>query len=193
MSNIKNIAIFASGNGTNANVLIEQEKRYCYSTKLIISSNKKAGVLDVANFHNIPSCTITKNDFLNQKSVLSILKSYNISYIVLAGWLLKIPTFLINKYPNKIINIHPSLIPKYAGKGMYGMNVHETVIKNKEKESGLTIHLVNEEYDKGKILFQAKLTINKNDTATQLANKILSLEHACFPIIVNLLCEDAFK
>ena len=126
----------------------------------------------------------------NPEHVLSILKKFDINFIVLAGYLLKVPEYLINAYPNYIINIHPALLPKHGGKGMYGDNVHKAVVENKDKESGITIHYVNENYDEGTIIFQAKCPVSESDTYEDVANKVHALEYKYFPEIIEQVLND---
>ena len=178
---MKNIVIFASGAGSNAQAIIDFFRGSNeVNIALIVSNKKNAGVLNIAQAEEIDSILIDKKIMANE-SFLEVLKNYTTDLIVLAGYLWKIPDYLIQTYESKIVNIHPSLLPKYGGKGMYGSNVHEAVIENKESESGITIHLVNEEYDKGKILLQEKVQVTKSDTANILAKKIHKLEHEHFP------------
>jgi len=183
------IAIFASGAGSNARKIIEyfENKGLRIKVSLIVCNVPGAGVLDIAEEKGIPSLMINKSDFAANGYVES-LKNAGIDFIVLAGFLWKVPEVLVRAYPKAIINIHPALLPKYGGKGMYGTRVHEAVIASGEKESGITIHWVNEHYDEGAIIFQAKCSIDASDTATSLANKIHALEHAHFaPTIEKLL------
>jgi formyltetrahydrofolate-dependent phosphoribosylglycinamide formyltransferase len=183
------IAIFASGAGSNARKIIEyfENKGLRIKVSLIVCNVPGAGVLDIAEEKGIPSLMINKSDFAANGYVES-LKNAGIDFIVLAGFLWKVPEVLVRAYPKAIINIHPALLPKYGGKGMYGARVHEAVIAAGEKESGITIHWVNEHYDEGAIIFQAKCSIDANDTADTLANKIHALEHAHFaPTIEKLL------
>ena len=183
------IAIFASGAGTNARKIIEyfENKGLRIKVSLIVCNVPNAGVLEIAKEKGIPSLIINKTDFTATGYVDSLQNS-DINFIVLAGFLWKVPEVLVRAYPKAIINIHPALLPKYGGKGMYGARVHEAVIAAKEKESGITIHWVNEHYDEGAIIFQAKCSIDANDTAETLANKIHALEHAHFaPTIEKLL------
>ena len=179
-----NIAIFASGAGSNARQIIHHFKE---STKikvaLIVCNNPKAGVLDIAAKENIPVLLIEKNKFL-QTGYIDELKNYNTGFIVLAGFLWQIPPVLINAYQNKIINIHPALLPAYGGKGMYGKAVHSSVIEAGEKESGITIHYVDERYDHGKIIFQTKCSLDEKETAESLALKVHQLEHDFYPKII---------
>ena len=182
------IAIFVSGRGSNAKAIIEQESNFNYEVALMVSSKENALALELAKSLNIPTLILNKQDFQNTTNLLDNLSKFNIELIALAGFLWMIPKYLIQAYPNKVVNIHPSLLPKYSGKGMYGMHVHEAVVANKEKESGLTIHLVNEEYDKGEILYQETIPLDKNETATSLSKKILALEHKNFAPILSKLC-----
>ena len=182
------IAIFASGAGSNARKIIEyfENKGLRIKVSLIVCNVPGAGVLDIAEEKGIPSLMINKSDFAANGYVES-LKNAGIDFIVLAGFLWKVPEVLVRAYPKAIINIHPALLPKYGGKGMYGARVHEAVIEAGEKESGITIHWVNEDYDEGAIIFQAKCSIDPSDTPTSLANKIHALEHAHFATTIEKL------
>ena len=183
------IAIFASGAGTNARKIIEyfENKGLRIKVSLIVCNVPGAGVLEIAKEKGIPSLIINKTDF-TATGYLESLQNADINFIVLAGFLWKVPEVLVRAYPKAIINIHPALLPNYGGKGMYGARVHEAVIAAGEKESGITIHWVNEHYDEGAIIFQAKCSIDASDTAESLANKIHALEHAHFaPTIEKLL------
>jgi phosphoribosylglycinamide formyltransferase-1 len=182
-----NIAIFASGNGTNAERLINY---FGGSTqvkiKLIITNNEDAGIVNIANNYKKNLQIISKATLTNYaEQFIDFLKTEKVDLIVLAGFLLKIPEELVHAFPNRIINIHPSLLPKYGGKGMYGKFVHEAVIANQEKQSGITIHFVNEEYDKGEIILQEKCTVNDSETIDSLAKKIQELEHHFLPLAVE--------
>jgi phosphoribosylglycinamide formyltransferase-1 len=180
------LAIFASGSGTNTENLIQYFKDSDSVTiELILSNKSDAYVLERAKNHNMRTSVFSKRQFIDSQDVLTLLEDHQIDFIILAGFLLLIPQSLIKKYPNKIINIHPSLLPKYGGKGMYGSKVHHAVIDNKETESGITIHLVNELFDDGKILFQQNCKIDSSDSADSLAAKIHTLEHAHFPSIIE--------
>ncbi len=182
----KKLAILASGNGTNAENLMryfqESEK---VEVSLVLSNNCKAFVLERAKYHYVQTVVFTKKELNDEASFLSLLEGYSIDYIILAGFLLLIPRYLTQNYADKIINIHPALLPKYGGKGMYGNHVHQRVIENKESESGITIHLVNEKFDEGKILFQAECKIDALDNSDTLAVKIHELEQKYFPLIVS--------
>jgi len=182
---MKRIAIFASGSGTNAQNIVEyfrENKRV--RIEMILSNNANAGVHERAERLNIPSVVFNRKQFENG-SVCKLLLNKNIDLIVLAGFLWLIPSQIIKQFPNRIVNIHPALLPKYGGKGMYGMNVHKAVIKNKERMSGITIHYVNEEYDKGDIIFQEKCDIELYNTPELLAHKIHSLEYEHFPRVID--------
>lgn len=187
---VKNIAIFASGSGSNAENIILFFKNSAFFTFPIIISNKQdAYVHERAKALRIPSVTFAKDDFSKPDKILQLLKSYHIDYIVLAGFLLKVPSEIIQAFPNKIINIHPALLPKYGGKGMYGHHVHEAVKAAGEKESGITIHYVNENYDEGNIIFQAKCRIDENDTPDDIAEKVHELEYSFFPKVIEEVFE----
>lgn len=185
-----NVAIFASGTGTNAEQII---KHFAFSSKvkiaLIVCNKPTAGVLTIAQKAGISSLLIEKDRFFNADNYLPELQKNNIDLIVLAGFLWKIPVPIINAYPKKIINIHPALLPKYGGSGMYGSRVHEAVIAAKEKESGITIHYVDELYDHGEIIFQATCTVDAQDTAASLAQKIHTLEHIHYPKVIAELIQ----
>jgi len=182
---MKKIIIFASGAGSNAQAIIDFFRGSKEVTIALILSNKKeAGVLNIAQAEEIDSMLIDKK-IIENDNFLKILNDYQTDLIVLAGYLWKIPDYLIRAYKNRIINIHPSLLPKYGGKGMYGSHVHKAVIENNEKESGITIHYVNEEYDQGEILLQEKVEVTLVDTAESLAKKIHTLEHALFAQVIE--------
>lgn len=187
----KRIAIFASGSGSNA----ENIHQYFISNNdveivAILTNNPNAKVIERANRLNIDCKVFDRTSFYHNSEIVDYLKAKQIDLVVLAGFLWMIPENLIKAYPNKIINIHPALLPKYGGKGMYGDNVHKAVIENKEAESGITIHFVNEKYDEGKIIFQAKCTILPTDNYEDLANKIHALEYEHFPKIVEQVLKD---
>lgn len=182
------IAIFASGAGSNAQKIIDHFRNHSsIKVALIICNKPGAGVLSIAERENIPALLIEKEKFFRGDSYVPELKEKNIDFIVLAGFLWKIPPALIKAYTGKIINIHPALLPKYGGKGMYGHFVHEAVIASGDKESGITIHYVDEVYDHGKIIFQDKCAVLSTDTAESLAQKIHELEHKNFPLVIETL------
>ena len=180
------IAIFASGTGSNARKIIEFfSGNPSVQVSLVVCNKPGAGVLAIAAEYHISSLLINKDQFLNGNAYVDELKQAGIDLIVLAGFLWKIPAALIAAYPERIINIHPALLPKYGGKGMYGHYVHEAVIGSKEKISGITIHLVDEEYDHGKHLFQSSCPVLPDDTAESLAQKIHALEHTHFAKVIE--------
>jgi len=186
-----NIAIFASGNGTNADNIISHLKTISnlpISVSLIVTDKENAGIHEVAFKNNIPIFVIPKSDIEIGDEMLKHLKNHQIAFIILAGYLKKVPRNILQSYERNVINIHPALLPKHGGKGMYGKHVHETVIANKEIESGITIHYVDEIYDNGEIILQQKCSISENDTAETLAEKIHQLEYAHYPeVIASLL------
>lgn len=187
---MKRVAVFASGSGTNFQQICEyfNQKNNDIKIELLIVNKKNAYVLERAKQLNVKSQYFNREDFYYSDRVVECLKENQIDFIVLAGFLWLIPDNILKEYPNKIINIHPALLPKYGGKGMHGHHVHEAVIAAKEQESGITIHYVNEKYDEGNIIFQAKCSITPEDTADSLAEKIHLLEKEHFPkVIDNLL------
>ena len=185
---MKRIVIFASGSGTNAENLIKFfHNRENASVIQVLTNNPHAKVLDRCKTLKVSALAFNKMAFTETNDVLNILKASKPDLIVLAGFLWKLPDFILNEYPNKVINVHPALLPKYGGKGMYGMHVHQAVVANNETETGITIHYVNEHYDEGAIIFQAKCAVEKNDSATDVAAKIHNLEMAHFPNIVEEL------
>jgi len=180
------IAIFASGAGSNAKKIIEYfEGHRLITVSLIVCNKPDAGVLKIADQTGIPTLLIEKEKFFRGNAYTDELKERGIGFIVLAGFLWKIPDTLIKAYPGKIINIHPALLPNYGGKGMYGGFVHEAVITNKDKESGITIHYVDEHYDHGDIIFQARCPIEETDSPESLAKKIHALEHKYYPEVIE--------
>lgn len=180
------IAIFASGSGTNAGNIIHYFNNHpLIKVVLVVSNNPNAYVLVRAATANVPSVVIKKEDLLHPEVMIPILSSYEIDWIILAGFLLKIPPYLVNSFTNHIINIHPALLPKYGGKGMYGHFVHQAVINANETESGITIHYVNEHYDAGDIIFQASFPILPSDQADDIEKKVHQLEQIHFPQIIE--------
>jgi phosphoribosylglycinamide formyltransferase-1 len=185
---MKNIAIFASGEGTNAQNIIDYfSKSEKVKIALVLSNKSEANVLNRAKQAGIPSLVIDRFSFYDSDNTIEKLKSSKIDLIVLAGFLWLIPENLVKGFPNKIINIHPALLPKFGGKGMYGMNVHKAVIERKEKESGITIHFVNEKYDEGQIIAQHKCRVEEKDTPEILAQKIHQLEYEYFPKAIEMI------
>ncbi len=183
---MSNIAIFASGSGTNAQAIVEYfNKKGLDIVKLILSNKPDAYVIERAKQLSVPYFVFDKETFYNSTIIIDKLKYNNIDFIILAGFLWLMPVYLLKYYKNRIINIHPALLPKYGGKGMFGMRVHNAVIANCETETGITIHFVNEEYDKGKIIFQAKCKIEKSDTPESIAQKVHKLEYEYYPIVIE--------
>ena len=181
------VAIFASGSGSNAENIIHyfSDKKYVVFP-LVISNKSEAFVHERAKRLGISSFSFTKDQFM-RGDVLSLLQKENINFIVLAGFLLKVPENILKAFPNKIVNIHPALLPKFGGKGMYGDFVHKAVVEAGEKESGITIHYVNENYDEGQIIFQAKCPVLVTDSADEIAQKVHALEYEFFPKILEKL------
>ena len=180
------IAVFASGNGSNAEEIIRHFKGHqTIEVALVITNNSGAIVLDRAKRLQIPSQVFSKEQFRDSAEVLNGLKQAGITHIVLAGFLLLIPEYLIRAFPDKIINIHPALLPKFGGKGMYGLKVHEAVKLANEKETGITIHLVNEKYDEGRIIFQGKCAVEEAFTPQQIAQCVQRLEYEHYPRVIE--------
>lgn len=185
------LAIFASGSGTNAENLIKHFKNsQLANITLVLSNNKNAQVLQRAKKHDVKTLIFSRKELYETDYIVEILKE-KADFIILAGFLWRIPRSLIEAYPDGIVNIHPALLPKYGGKGMYGMRVHETVKENGEKESGISVHYVNERYDEGNIICQKKISIIPEDSPNDIAAKIHQLEYKYFPIVIeNLLRSD---
>lgn len=180
------IVIFASGNGTNAENIINYFSENQNVTISAVFSNKNdAAVLAKANRLKTPTIAFNRKALNDSHCILGMLKSINPDLIVLAGFLWKFPLHIIEVFPNKIINIHPALLPKYGGKGMYGMHVHNAIVANKEQKTGITIHYVNEHYDEGAIIFQQSVNIDPEDSPEDVAKKIHSLEYTYFPQIIE--------
>lgn len=180
------IGIFASGSGTNAeNIIRYFEKKTSYQVSLIISNKEDAYVLERVRKYNIPSVVCSKMDFMDTDKVLALLRERDIDFIVLAGFLLRVPENLLRAYPNRIINIHPALLPKYGGKGMYGNKVHEAVVAAGESESGITIHYINGHYDEGDIIFQVSCRVLPEDTPDEVAGKVHALEYKYYPAVIE--------
>jgi phosphoribosylglycinamide formyltransferase-1 len=187
---MKRIVVFASGSGTNAENII---KFFNHTTiakvTQVLCNNEHAKVFERCKNLNVNCLHFSKEQFSKEDFILNLLKE-NADYIILAGFLWKIPAKIIEAFPKKIINIHPALLPKYGGKGMYGMNVHKAVKENKESETGITIHYVNENYDEGAIIYQAKTALNENDSPENIAEKIHILEQRYFPRIIESVILD---
>ena len=190
---MKKIVIFASGSGTNAeNIVLYFNKIEEAKVIYIFSNNANAKVLERAKNLNIPTEVFSKEEF-NGDKVLQKLNSIQPDLIILAGFLLKFPQNCVAAFPNKIINIHPALLPKYGGKGMYGMNVHRAVVENNEPETGITIHYVNENYDEGNIIFQKSVPLSGNETPEEVAAKVYELEQKWFPEVIEKLITQGLR
>ena len=183
---MQQIAIFASGAGSNAREIIRHFRNHpSIRVAMIVSNKSEAGVLQIAENENIPTLIVDKEPFFRGNAYTDRLLAAGIDFIVLAGFLWKIPDPLIRAFPGKMINIHPALLPKFGGKGMYGAHVHQSVIQAGEKESGITIHYVDEHYDHGQPIFQARVNIEPNDSPESLAAKIHVLEHKYYPGVIE--------
>jgi phosphoribosylglycinamide formyltransferase 1 len=185
------LAIFASGSGTNA----EQIMKHFHGSDnaevaCVISNNKNAFVLERAKKFNVPTKVFSRDHFQVGDEVMRWLLNEKITHIVLAGFMLLMPTSIIRQFPNRIINIHPALLPKFGGKGMYGNHVHEAVKASKERTTGITVHLVNEKYDEGKVLFQASCDVRAEESAEQIAEKVHILEHKHYPTQIEKWVRD---
>lgn len=188
---MKKILFFASGSGSNVENIVQYFKNnQTIITVGVFTNNPNAGVLERAKRLNLPSLIFDKSD-LGEGVVLDKINQLNPDLIVLAGFLWKFPETIIAKYPNKVINIHPALLPKYGGKGMYGIKVHQAVLDNKETESGITIHYVNEHYDEGEFIFQKSVDIHECKSAEEIAQKIHELEYQYFPEVIERLLDDS--
>ena len=184
----KRIAIFASGSGSNAQKIMEHFKRSNdVEVSLILTNNSDAFVLQRADNFEIPSHIFGKKEFYESDKIVNLIKNLNIDLIVLAGFLWLVPQNLLKSFPNKIINIHPALLPKHGGKGMFGDRVHLAVLESKESESGITIHFVNSEFDEGEIIHQSKFKIDKGDDLKMVKFKVQQLEHQHFPKVIESL------
>ncbi len=191
----KRLAVFVSGRGSN---LIAIHKKILKNEingeiVLIISNKEKIKALEYAKKYNIDHYILVPDSIGYIHNLKTLLKKYKVNFILLAGYLKKIPEDIVKNYKWKILNIHPALLPKFGGKGMYGINVHKAVIEAKEKESGVTIHFIDEKYDKGLIIAQKKVKVLKNDTPETLAKRVLKVEHKLYPEVVKLLCENKIK
>lgn len=185
------LAVFASGTGSNAQKIIDYFRNHSLvHIGIIVSNNIKAGVLDIAKAESIPYILIEREAFYRGHAYVEELKENDIDFIVLAGFLWKVPPALIKAYTKKIINIHPALLPKFGGKGMYGRYVHQAVLDAKETESGITIHYVDEWYDHGSIIFQARCTVDQDDTPETLAQKVHELEHRHYSQVIEQLLKE---
>lgn len=183
---MKRIAIFASGSGSNAEKICEYfSGRTDVEVSLILTNNPLAGVIQRARKLHIPVVIFDRKTFYETERILQLLKNDQVDFIVLAGFMMLIPTSLVKGYPDKIVNIHPALLPKHGGKGMYGHFVHEAVVAAKEQQSGVTIHYVNEHYDEGNIIFQAFCDVTETDSPDDVARKVQVLEHQYYPKIID--------
>ena len=185
---MNNIAIFASGSGTNAENIIKYfENHPNIRVKLVLSNRSDAFVLERARNLKVKVKVFNRQEFFENTIVDKLLEKEEINFIVLAGFLLLLPQRLLNAYPGRIVNIHPALLPKYGGKGMYGMKVHEAIAENREKESGITIHYVDPVYDNGQIIFQERFPIEEGDDAEKIANRVHKLEYEFYPRVIEKL------
>ena len=187
----KNIAIFASGSGSNAENICNYFASYSDINVVFIGTNKvDAFIVKRAKRLNIPVTFITKQELNNFDDLHKKLQTAEVDFIVLAGFLLKLPPIMVKNYQNRILNIHPSLLPKYGGKGMYGNNVHKAVLENKETESGISIHFVNQDYDEGELILQEKCSVSKNETLETLTAKIHQLEQKHLPMTIEKILKN---
>jgi phosphoribosylglycinamide formyltransferase 1 len=194
MNPITNIAIFASGSGSNAQKIMDYFQGSSYiHVKYLLTNNKEAHAIERAKKMGIETKIFNRKTFFESNEIVEFLINNEISWVILAGFLWMIPENLIKAFPCRIINIHPALLPLYGGKGMYGMNVHTAVHKAKDKESGMSVHLVNEKYDEGEIVFQAKCLLDENDTPESIAEKVLKLEHEHYPKVIETLIKKSLR
>lgn len=187
---MKRIAVFASGNGTNTESIVNYfEDSDLAKVAEVFCNRKKAGVVDRARNLGVP-CVVFSKEELENGSVLKKLKEARIDLIVLAGFLAKIPGDILDAYPDRVINLHPALLPDYGGEGMYGIHVHRAVVENEDEETGITIHYVNEDYDEGEIIFQETVEVDYEDTAEDVQYKVQQLEHKHYPEVIEYLIKD---
>lgn len=187
----KNIAVLASGSGTNAeNIIRYFREKSSACVALVLTNRQNAFVLERSRGLEVPCFYFPKSDWENGEAILSVLREHDIDFVVLAGFLARVPDLILHAYPNKMINIHPSLLPKFGGKGMYGDRVHEAVIAAGEEESGITIHYTNEHYDEGAIICQVKCPVLSEDTPDDLAHRIHALENDTYPKVIEKLLES---
>jgi len=185
MSHKFRIAIFASGSGTNAEAIIKYFKDHpLIKVELVLTNNPNALVLERAKKFAVPTKVFNREEFSSDE-VVTWLREHGVTHIVLAGFLWLIPASLLKSYPNEIINIHPALLPKFGGKGMYGMKIHELIRSLNETETGITIHLINDKYDEGPILYQGRCEVASTDTPKDIANKVHQMEHANYPLVIE--------
>ena len=187
----KKLAIFASGAGSNTENICNYFAKHSDIEVVFVCTNKPgAFIVKRAEKLNIPVVFITKAELNNFDDLHKKLKNAKVDIIILAGFLLKLPAIMVKKYPNRILNIHPSLLPKYGGRGMYGDNVHKAVLENEETESGISIHFVNQNYDEGKIILQEKCSVSANETLETLTAKIHQLEQKYFPLTIEKVLKN---
>lgn len=186
------IAIFASGTGSNARKILEHFQHHDQiRVGLVVSNKPTAGVLSIAESFGVPTLVVGRSSFYEGEGCLRTLEAHRIDWVILAGFLWLVPGYLLERYPGKIINIHPALLPSFGGKGMYGMHVHEAVKAAGVLETGITIHTIDEEYDRGEVLFQERISVEPSDTAQEIAAKVLALEHRYFaPVIEKTLLSN---
>lgn len=186
---MKKVSIWASGGGSNARCIMEHLSTVPgMEVAVVVTNRAKSGVRDIAREYGIPDVLIGKDQLADQDSVLQLLSdNYDVDLIVLAGWLLLIPPYLVDAYRGRMINIHPSLLPKYGGPGMYGMHVHQAVHDSGDEVSGMTVHHVTEQYDEGGIILQARVALDPDDSPQRIAERVLQLEHRYYPIVVEEL------
>ncbi len=194
-----NIAVFASGRGSNLMAILNAIKKGVLKAKIsvVISNNSNAGALEIARANGIDALHISRKQFSSDeeyvRKILDELRSRNIQLIVLAGYMKKIPPEVIKEYPNRILNIHPALLPSFGGQGMYGLNVHRAVIESGVKITGVTVHIVDEEYDHGPIVMQKAVEVRDDDTPETLAQRVLEVEHEVYPQAIKLFVEGKVK
>lgn len=188
---MKKIAVFASGSGSNARKIMEYFQEHPgIRVALLVSNKADAGALEIARSFGVPTHTINRNSFYQTTELLEVLRTHEIHFIALAGFLWLVPAYLVQAYPQRIVNIHPALIPKFCGKGMFGHHVHEAVKAAGETESGMTIHFVNEHYDEGDIILQVRTPLSPDDDAHRIAAKVLQLEHAYFAKTIEQILQN---
>jgi phosphoribosylglycinamide formyltransferase 1 len=194
MKTLSRIAIFASGSGTNAEEIMKYfQQNSAAKVVLLLTNNPEAYAIERAKKYNVPSKVFTREQWKESEIILEWLAQKEVTHIVLAGFLWLVPGYLIKAYPGKIVNIHPALLPKFGGKGMYGMKVHESVKSMGEKMTGITIHIVDQNYDEGEILFQANCPIEEADTPVTIAQKVHQLEYLHFPKVIESWIEGGSK
>lgn len=183
---MRHLALFASGTGSNAHKIMDYFKTSeTVRVSLVVSNNKDAGVLAIAESFGVPTHLISRKSFYDSTDLLAVLAAHEVDFIVLAGFMWLVPPYLVQAFPRRILNIHPALLPKFGGKGMYGMHVHEAVQASGASESGITIHYVNERYDEGDILFQASCMLEAGESPAQIAKKVQVLEHEWYPKVIE--------